>query len=87
MYLHRLIITYFFHMLFFVMLLTCWIHNTSMVVMDIGNKNARESALVPKFLYYSHILLCLLNCVLYHPAMLEFYFCVRIDYSYHDLWS
>ena len=55
--------------------------------MDIGNKNALESVLVPKFLYYSHILLCLLNCLLYHPAMLEFYFCVQIAYSYHDLWS
>ena len=54
--------------------------------MDIGNKNALESVLVPKFLYYLHILLCLLNCLLYHPAMLEFYFCVYIAYSYHDLW-
>ena len=54
--------------------------------MDIGNKSALQSVLAPKFLYYSHILLCLLNCLLYHPAMLEFYFCVNIAYSYHDLW-
>ena len=52
--------------------------------MDISNKNAVESLLVSKFLYYSHILLCLVNC---HPAMLEFFFSVHVAYSYHDLWS
>ena len=59
----------------------------SMLAMDIGNENALQSLHVPKFLCYLHILLCLLNCLLYHPAMLEFYFCVHIAYSYCDLWS
>ena len=46
--------------------------------MDIGNKNARKSVLVPKFFYYLHILACLLHCLLYHPTLLEFYLCVHI---------
>ena len=87
LYLQRISITYFFHMLFFVLLFACWIHNTSMLVMDIGNKNALESVLVPKFLCYSHIFICLLTCLQYHPAMVEFFFCVHIAYSYHDFWS
>ena len=82
MYLQKVIITHFFQILFFVLLFTYWIHNTSMLVLDIGNKNALESVLVPKFLYYSHILLCLLNYLFYHPAMLEFHFCVYIAYSH-----
>ena len=47
----------------------------------------QERFVVPKFPYYSHILLCLLYCLLYYPAMLEYYFFVQIAYSYHDLWS
>ena len=71
----------------FVLSCTCQIHNTSMLVMDIGTKNALQSVLVPKFLYYSHILPCLLHCLLYYPTLLEFYFRVQIVYSCHDLWS
>ena len=60
----------------FVLLITCQIHKKSMLVMAIGNKNTLQRVLVPKFVYYSHILPFWLCCLVYYPRLLEFYFFV-----------
>ena len=52
LHLQRVRITHFFHMVIFVLLFTCWIHDTSILVMDIGNKNALQNSSTTRIFYY-----------------------------------